>query len=136
MHNFQHIPQEYPQDGGRRKKADGLSYLSLPECIYSNQQCNTKSGKANTWLIDEGYVTDKSILPVLKIHTSDKGSHSPGVIKFRIGPLECRGSLETLKEGARLYSCYSHFGTKARLVWLDTTDIANRGFVLETPTLA
>ena len=66
-------------------------------------------------------MTDKSILPILKIRSGDFGSHSPGIMKFRIGPLECRGSLKTLKEGARLLLSRCHFEIKPRLVWLCAT---------------
>ena len=55
-------------------------------------------------LTDSGYLMDKDTLPVLGI---DTGGDVSGYV-FRLGPLECYGSIDEVQGTAQPMSCF-HF---------------------------
>ena len=69
------------------------------ECHNSEYVCNAEGG-GNRWQIDEGFLTDKETLPVTRLFIADVLLPNRKV-RYRVGPLECIGSLETRDEGSK-----------------------------------
>lgn len=69
---------------GSNKCACGMS-----SCQGTFKSCNCDI-KDRRWRVDEGYLTDKSTLPVTALEFNKKSEKSD----FKLGPLECWGNLE------------------------------------------
>ncbi|PFX21238.1 Contactin-associated protein-like 2 [Stylophora pistillata] len=79
--------QEYwgGAEPGSKKCACGSK--KPPSCVGPGKMCNCDS-KDNHWRVDEGYLTDKSSLPVRGLLFHQKSEKSD----FSLGPLECWGN--------------------------------------------
>lgn len=70
---------------GTRKCACGMTKT----CLSSSAKCNCRNSGGG-WRTDEGYLTDKSKLPVKIVYLADTdGSHEYGY--FFLGKLKCSG---------------------------------------------
>ena len=72
-------------DPGSKKCACGMPEPS--SCESTAKFCNCDN-KDRQWRVDEGYLTDKSTLPVTRLEFSKKSARSD----FTLGPLECWGN--------------------------------------------
>ena len=79
--------QEYwgGADPGSKKCACAMHEPSSCEGIGKNCNCDNKDRR---WRVDEGYLTDKSTLPVTALEFNKKSEKSD----FTLGPLECWGN--------------------------------------------
>ena len=58
-------------------------------CFKAEDLCNCDVNQGK-WLFDEGYVTDKSRLPITEVRLGDTGGPNGGEQgSHTIGPLEC-----------------------------------------------
>ena len=58
-------------------------------CEGTAKFCNCDN-KDSLWRVDEGYLTDKSTLPVIGLRFNKKSAKSD----FTLGPLECWGTMK------------------------------------------
>lgn len=77
-------------DPGSKKCACGMH--DPPTCKSTAKFCNCDN-KARIWQVDEGYLTDKSALPVTALEFNAKSGRSD----FTVGPLECWGGFDEHK---------------------------------------
>ena len=77
-------------DPGSKKCACGMH--DPPTCKSTAKFCNCDN-KAKIWQVDEGYLTDKSTLPVTALEFNAKSGRSD----FTVGPLECWGGFDKHK---------------------------------------
>lgn len=77
-------------DPGSKKCACGMH--DPPTCKSTAKFCNCDN-KARIWQVDEGYLTDKSALPVTALEFNAKSGRSD----FTVGPLECWGGFDKHK---------------------------------------
>lgn len=77
-------------DPGSKKCACGM--YDPPTCKSTAKFCNCDN-KARIWQVDEGYLTDKSALPVTALEFNAKSGRSD----FTVGPLECWGGFDKHK---------------------------------------
>ncbi|XP_021952537.1 neurexin-4 isoform X2 [Folsomia candida] len=85
----QNTPMDYWAGGllGSMKCDCGI----LGQCEVPEKWCNCDSG-LDTWLSDEGWLTDMTYLPVRAIRVGDTGTVSDDKqAKFTLGPLVCTG---------------------------------------------
>lgn len=79
--------QEYwgGAEPGSKRCACGMH--EKPSCASGGKYCNCDN-RDNQWRVDEGYLTDKSTLPVTGLEFNRKSEKSD----FTLGPLECWGN--------------------------------------------
>lgn len=75
---------------GSKKCACGM--MEPTSCEGTAKFCNCDN-KDSQWRVDEGYLTDKSTLPVTGLEFNKKSAKSD----FTLGPLECWGTLKEKK---------------------------------------
>ena len=79
--------QEYWGGADPRSKKCACGMLEPPSCEGTAKFCNCDN-KDRQWRVDEGYLTDKSTLPVTGLLFNKKSERSD----FTLGPLECWGN--------------------------------------------
>ena len=75
---------------GSKKCACGM--MEPTSCEGTAKFCNCDN-KDSQWRVDEGYLTDKSTLPVIGLEFNKKSAKSD----FTLGPLECWGAIKEKK---------------------------------------
>lgn len=85
--------QEYwgGAEPGSKKCACGMT--DPPSCVVKTKFCNCDA-RGGTWRVDEGYLSDKSSLPVTGLLFAKKSKKS----EFTLGPLECWGHVDEQSE--------------------------------------
>ena len=79
---------------GSKKCACGM--MEPTSCEGTAKFCNCDN-KDSQWRVDEGYLTDKSTLPVTGLEFNKKSAKSD----FTLGPLECWGTLKEKKNSKK-----------------------------------
>ena len=73
---------------GGQQNGEGCACGVTKTCEISSKKCNC-DGLRSYWLQDEGFVTDKNVLPLTGIAIGDTTSVDTEVLKYTIGPLRC-----------------------------------------------
>ena len=72
-----------------------IVFFLVDTCVHEGINCNCDSNDY-VWRYDDGYLTDKEMLPVTKLHFGDTGAEPseamPSMFEkgfYTLGPLEC-----------------------------------------------
>ena len=83
--------------GGGPSNGVGCACGITSTCRNNAYKCNCDANLAGVWLRDEGYVTDKNVLPLTEIRLGDTGVWNEYGY-HTIGKLECTGELLSLAD--------------------------------------
>lgn len=81
-------PQEYWGGAEPGSKSCACGMAKPPSCAGPTKFCNCDA-RDGVWRVDDGYLTDKTVLPVTSLLFNRKSKRSD----FTLGPLECWGNL-------------------------------------------
>ncbi|XP_013392548.1 uncharacterized protein LOC106160472 [Lingula anatina] len=79
-------------------------------CVDGRTDCNCNKND-HVWRTDEGYFTDKSLLPIKKFLSGDTGDAGESAY-YTVGPLECEPALPSCTE-------WKKFNSTSGLYWVD-----------------
>ena len=74
--------------GGGPSNGRGCACGIKKKCVQPKLKCNCDINTHDKWRTDEGYITDKSVLPITVVRVGDTGDAKEQLI-FQIGKLEC-----------------------------------------------